>query len=176
MDETLCSAPNPEHPEVLCDKPLPCHYMHESRADEMAWPGEPPPPVPPASSRRARMKEIADSIPPSKRTGPPDLREHLQKILDPEWVEYASRVLHTYCREHEQPFTTAEHLWPLLDAPEEMRWLVQPVRRALRQRWMHQVDTRRLSDLYRSKDGVEFQMNKFVPVYQSRIFESDRLT
>jgi hypothetical protein len=171
MDETLCSAPNPEHPEVLCDKPLPCHYMHESRAEEMAWPGKPPSPVPPASSRRARMKEIADSIPPSKKTGPPDLREHQHQVRDPAWVEYASEVLHTYCREHQQPFTTPEHLWPLLDAPEEKRQMHQPVRRALGQRWMSEVGSRRLRDIYRTRDGVEFQLNKLVPVYQSRIYQ-----
>jgi hypothetical protein len=165
-----CGDENPEYPGVFCEKPTPCYFVHQNFGMDLDWPGEDPPTR--RLSRLAEMKEIADAIPREKATGPPDLREYQQRVRDPEWVEYASRVLHTYCREHAEPFTTAEHLWPLLDAPEEMRWLVQPVRRALRQHWMHQVDSRRLGDIYRSRDGVEFQMNKLVPVYRSLICAS----
>jgi len=85
------------------------------------------------------------------------------------WLAEARKVLHDYCRQHGAPFTTAEDIWPLLDAPGEMRAFVTPVQHALRRRWMVEVGSKRLRGVYVTRDGREFEENKLVPVYQSRI-------
>ena len=85
------------------------------------------------------------------------------------WVDGAKSVVREFLLHRSEPFTTAEHWWPLLDAPQEKRAMVQVVRWAVRQGLMREVGARRLRDIYRTRDGHEFQENKLVSVYQSRI-------
>jgi hypothetical protein len=150
--------------------------MHLSRTHDIDWDG------PPAVTRRSRRKQaldIAGAVAPATRTGAPTLpvvrtpalSEYQGQVLFPEWVEHASKVLHGFLRTRHEAFTTPEDLWPLLDAPEEMREMVQVVRRALRGKWMTEVAAKRLTGVYRTRDGVEFKMNKLVPVYESLIAE-----
>lgn len=90
-----------------------------------------------------------------------------------EWIAEARRVLHRYCTEHAEPFTTPEHIWPLLDSPGEMRAFTVVVQHALRRRWIAEEGFVRLRGVYTTRDGQTFEMNKAVPVYRSRIVRLD---
>jgi hypothetical protein len=174
----VCGEVHPERPEVSCDKQMPCAVAHMSREHDEAWPN----PLTMAELRqrtksdRKRLVEMADRVRPATTVGPPslevlspDVRSQWEnQIKHPEWVEYASKVFYDFLRERTEPFTTPEDVWPLLDAPEEMREMVQVVRRALRDGWIKEVAAKRLNDVYRTKDGIEFKMNKLVPIYQSQ--------
>lgn len=166
----VCGENHPDRPEVTCEKPRPCHTMHLSRTHRLDWDGPPPPT---RRSRKAEAAEIANKATPAVRTGPPTLTAEpvVRTRPDDEWVEYATGVFHRFLRTRTEPFTTPEDLWPLLEAPQEMRHLVHVVRRALKQGWMAEVAAKRITDPCRTKDGTWFSMNKLVPVYESRIAE-----
>lgn len=99
--------------------------------------------------------------------GPPPAAE--ERWSRETWVPYAKGVLFDFLRQHPGEFTTAEDVWPLLDAPQEMRAMVLVVRAGLKEKAMHEVRAKRLRGEYRTKDGVVFAENKLVPVYQSLI-------
>lgn len=86
-----------------------------------------------------------------------------------QWLADAKRTLHEFCRGRVEPFTTPQDVWPLLDAPGEMRAFTVVVQHALRRRWITEVGSRRLRGGFTTRDGRAFEMNKLVPVYSSRI-------
>lgn len=87
------------------------------------------------------------------------------------WATTAEQTLHRLLMTRQEPFTTPEVLWPLLDSPPtDMRSLSTIVQAALRQGKMTEVGFVRLRDTYRTRDGVTFKMNKIVAKYRSRIF------
>lgn len=176
MNDELCGEVHPDKPEVVCDKQVPCYVMHHSRVTNDVWDGEQDPRtvVPKGKSRAKELADLASHVEPSKKAGPPlPLRrphqqsEYENPVQDPEWVNNAVKVFHDFLSDRAEDFTTPEDLWPLLDSPREMREMVQVVRRALRQKWIEEVAAKRLNGVYRTRDGVEFKMNKLVPIYRS---------
>lgn len=83
------------------------------------------------------------------------------------WQGQVYETLRGFLGEHPDPFTTPEDLWPLLDDPAvDRKNMSAVVGRALREGLMVEVGSKRLRDTYRTRDGVEFKMNKIVPIYQ----------
>lgn len=180
MSGSTCGEPHPEH-GTPCSAPDAPHQWHSA---VLLVPGSPPQGLDwlneeyanAGAARRPRTRgereahkaEIRERI-RSAEGGPAPEMTVAWAERKAEWLRQAKRVLHTFCQQHEGDFTTAEDVWPLLDSPGEMRAFVVPVRHALRSRWMTEVGARRLSGLYTTADGVQFQMNKLVPVYRSRI-------
>lgn len=85
------------------------------------------------------------------------------------WQARTRGAFRDFLRDRSEPFTTAEHFWPLIDAPREMRALSTVVRGAIRDNWIEEHGAVRLREVYHSRDGVQFAMNKLVPVYVSLI-------
>lgn len=58
-----CSAPNPDRPDVLCDKGLPCLGLHANALEGLSWPGNPLPvreePKKGSASRKGNLALIA---------------------------------------------------------------------------------------------------------------------
>jgi hypothetical protein len=58
-----CSTPNPERPEVLCDKGQPCFGFHANAIAGLTWPGNPLPeredPKKGSGSRKGKLALIA---------------------------------------------------------------------------------------------------------------------
>lgn len=88
-----------------------------------------------------------------------------------DWTKATEQRFREFLLTRAEPFTTAEDFWPLITAPQQMRALSVVVQSALRQEWLCEQGAVRLRGLYRSADGVEFKMNKLVPVYLSRIHQ-----
>lgn len=186
-----CGSIHPSKPEVACtikldtDSNHPDHYDRKANVDwpNLDW-------VPDRKvvhvNKRAAIQVAADA---AKATGQPDRvgrpptpAEHLaeqrpvqadvpaeavQAWSRDDWVEGAYTVLVGWIRSHPgQQFTTPEDIWPLLTAPREMRAMVLPVRRAIKHGLMAEVGAKRLRETYRTRDGVEFPMNKLVPIYR----------
>lgn len=123
-------------------------------------------------SGRARpethVNPINDHRPPSHGPSP----ESVAAWDADGWVDRTFGTLTTFLRDRHEPFTTPEHFWPLIEAPREMRAMSRVVQRALRQNILQECGAKRLKDTYRTRDGVEFAMNKIVPVYQSLLVDS----
>lgn len=83
------------------------------------------------------------------------------------WTREAEAVFREFLRTRQEPFTTAEDVWPLLDRPEEMRAMSVVTQRLLRSGAIEEVASKRLRGIYRTRDGHEFAENKLVPVYRS---------
>lgn len=126
------------------------------------------------------LNEMASRAEPGHRTGSPAVaalrhaalaqvnRQEYegQVVVDP-WEEEALAIFYRFLLTRVEPFTTPEHLWPLIEAPGEMRKMVSVVRRALRGGWIREVGATRLTGTYFTLDHREFKMNKLVPLYQS---------
>lgn len=182
-DVEICEESHPEHPEVLCDKPVPCYHLHASRKypEHSPWDNDAVPPSRVSSGgARARMGEMATRAKGARKTGAADPAEVLksrrvdrsewgQEPPSAQWVEDTLRTFEEFLRGRGESFTTAEDFWPLIDTPGDMREMVHVVRRALRLEWIQEVGAKRLSGTYRTRNGHEFQMNKLVPIYESRI-------
>lgn len=106
------------------------------------------------TERRARGIQVG--IPP----------EAVGKWAKDVWLAYAEEVFVEFLSIRTEPFTTAEDVWPLLYAPEEMRAMSLVTQRMVRQGRMREVGAKRLRGVYRTRDGVEFAENKLVPLYQ----------
>lgn len=95
--------------------------------------------------------------------------EAMQAWSKDAWQAYAERVLTDFLKTRTEPFTTAEHVWPLLDKPEEMRSLARLVQRLLRSKQIEEVGAVRLRGEYQTRDGYRFAENKLVPIYRSKV-------
>jgi hypothetical protein len=111
-----------------------------------------------------------------RRVSPGVPQEAEGKWQQDPWVTYAGQTFQRFLEQRPESFTTAEDVWPLLERPEEMRAMVQVVRRLLRAGYMEEVGAKRLKGVYRTKDGHEFAENKLVPIYRSLIASTDRVT
>jgi hypothetical protein len=89
-----------------------------------------------------------------------------------EWQSYAGKIIDEFLAGRTEYFTTAEDIWPLLDAPEEMRQISVLIRSYKARGLIVEAASKRLRGTYRTKDGVEFQENKLVPVYESRMMQT----
>ena len=172
---TLCSTGHPDYPDVVCDKPTPCYYFHSSRARGGLFWGECPEP-PKRSGKKTQIAEIVSRATPESHSAPGTYagqkrQEYLDGRKDPDlerWVDDACQTLFEWLKHRQDPFTTAEDVWCLLDHPPgDMRVMRRVVSTALRRGWITEVDAKRLNDRYRTKDGHVFEMNKLVPIYQS---------
>jgi hypothetical protein len=166
----------------VCDMPAGRHAYHSVNVgrDLRTWPNEQVLSQQAARSsrpggRRERYTQanvIAAAVRPVTHAVP---KASPSPVFDrPGWVLATSRAFHDFCLNRAEPFTTAEHFWPTIEAPAEMRALSQVIQAALRKGWIGEVGSRRLNDTYRSKDGIEFKMNKIVPVYQSKVCRKGR--
>lgn len=183
-----CNAPHPSIEGVVCTQregaqPHPFHLDRKSGID---WPNEAfEPPRSVVHSRgkgKKKAEEIAKGNPEPPRVGaPPSPEEHLDRQRPQTdvpadavaewskdaWVDRTYATLVAWVRQNgASVFTTPEDIWPLIDAPREMRAMVLPVRRAIKNGIIIEVGAKRLRDTYRTRDGVEFAMNKLVPIYQ----------
>lgn len=182
-----CHAEHPDHPGARCRLDPGNHERHLSTKG--SWPNtefvgmtaaEVATRKPATGGRKKRQEQTARSLgdliairakaAAAAAGGPSTLTDEMAEKWDATpWVDAAKRVTLRWLSEHPEPFTTAEHWWPLLNQPEEMRAMVRVVQAHLRAGRMVEVGTKRLTDTYRTRDGHEFAMNKKVPVYQSRI-------
>jgi hypothetical protein len=172
-----CRAPHPKDAARLCDNHAVTHAEHWDRAHPGEWwPNEE------AHQRLAMMRtqksgrksgrskglaQVAAAIIVSKRGDLPS--EAREKWLKEPWVAYAGEEFIAFLKGREEPFTTAEDVWPRLETPEEMRALSLVTRRMLADRLMVEVGAVRLKGTYFTKDGTSFKENKLVPIYQSTI-------
>lgn len=176
---SICGEPHPEKPGVVCTMPeTPVHPWHTAvRTDTVPptsidWRNEDWSEATKPRTKAQRAEKMASLTERMKvATGVPAEAAAAWSTHDKGvWIEQAKKTLRTYCLHHGEPFTTPEDIWPLLDAPAEMRALSTVVQHALRQHWIKEVSARRLNEVYTSRDGHLFPMNKISPIYQSRIF------
>ncbi len=92
------------------------------------------------------------------------------------WAQDTYSTVVAWLRTRTEPFTTAEHVWPLIPAPQEKRAMSLVVSRLLREHKIVEEGATRLKGVYTSQDGVEFKENKFVPIYRSRICQAADLS
>ena len=125
----------------------------------------------------ARITPGTSAAPPGSETPgvPAEAIEAWQRDKG-DWVAGATQTLHTFCQHRSEPFTTAEHLWPLLSWPGEMRCFTLAVQTARKSGWMAETGAVRLSGTYATADGHTFAMNKLVPIYTSLITDVPRRT
>ncbi len=190
-----CHEPHPEIAESLCVVPEGQHLDHIDLAGNV-WPNGP---AREAHSRRptkrgkgrrageasdaakAKIKEIAAAVERERRVNPlADGRRPATTGVPAAsavewskeaWAHETTGTLQVFLVARQEPFTTPEHLWPLIDSPNgDMRAMSVVVQAALRGQWIEEVGSKRLRDVYRTRDGVEFAMNKLVPIYRSKIF------
>ena len=119
-------------------------------------------------SRRAHdlMHEVSERTPPEGGT---DRTVPAREWDDEAWMEHAVDVMGEFLASRTEPFTTPEHLWPLLHdpAPLDRRVVGRKVQRLMTTSGLvREVGQRRLRDKYYTADGTEFKMNKIVPIYQ----------
>lgn len=187
-----CNETNPEHPALVCIQPEGRHLDHLDAAGGM-WPNtlvrEAMARAPKkrrgggrdrskaSADARAQITEMAARARHEARVNPlADGRraastgipaEAVVAWSKEEWAKHAAEVFHSFLHTRTEPFTTPEHVWPLLDAPGEMRAMSLVVQALLRAGLIEEVGSKRLRDTYRTRDGVEFAMNKLVPIYRS---------
>ncbi len=180
-----CAQHHPEDQGRTCLLPVGSHSHHSDAAG--VWPNETPSVqaqvqmlATPRKSRtvkgkareiRSRAQEGIDAHRAEERRENGIPPEAVAKWAQDDWATYAGRVTDAFLRQRSEPFTTAEHLWPCLDAPEEMRALSLLVRRLLKAGHIEEVGATRLKGTYTTKDGHSFQENKLVPIYRSTICE-----
>lgn len=144
---------------------------HAAHFDGTTWWDAPGVSIPPPSGRSSKVsnrgrKMLLDA---RARTEPDE-----GSVLKPRpwteerWLAQASDIFEEFLAARTEPFTTPEHLWPLLPDPlpdVDRRILVRLVRSALRAGVIREQGARRLKDTYRTADGSEFAINKLVPIY-----------
>ena len=177
MSDSTCGEPHPDRPGFLCEMPAGMHEWHTSvdrstmPPSAVDWPNPDYVPAQKTRTKAQRMEQakyLRERVRQHAGGPPPDAMEAwAEKKAD--WIEAAKRTLRVYCQQHSMPFTTPEDIWPLLESPGEMRAFTVVVQHAIRRRWIREVDSRRLRGVYTTRDGKQFEMNKIVPVYQSRI-------
>lgn len=166
--------------DVLSEGQRPCLIQgtHEYHFDGASWwPNEDYlPPAPKFKPGRKRVDRISsqthDLLTRARQGTQPD--DSVEQPESPStwdeagWIDHAYGVLLGFLKDRTEPFTTPEHLWPLLPdpAPEvDRRVLVRVVRQALREGLIQEVGAVRLKDTYRTADGSEFSINKLSPRY-----------
>lgn len=176
-----CGESHPDQPGVACVKethPYGDHY----EPDAGIWEG-PPRPVRIGTKRgRTRIQEISNRIGvvEIERTGAPVsagvpiVAALAWRERQPQWLAEATAALHQVAKT-KQHFTTGD-VWPLIDAPPEMRAMVLVVRHGIRLGWMYEDAAKREHGVWRTRDGVEFRLNKLVPIYKSQIYISTEET
>lgn len=113
----------------------------------------------------ARRAEVQAPIGPPRTGIPNEAREAWNRD---EWMDYAHGEFFRFITGRAQSFTTPEDFWPLIVAPREKRALSIVVQAALRKGQIEESgEFKRLRGVYRTSDGVEFAMNKVVPIYRS---------
>ena len=185
-----CGSAHPETPQDTCIQPDGIHADHVSKTGKV-WPNEHAAalratlPVRRGGTGRAASKAGSASVARvnkiAARTRPPQQAApvpHAEPSHGPSeaavaawdaegWVAKTAPVIHRFLHTRAEPFTTPEHLWPLLDAPAEMRAMSRVVQALLREGLIEEVGAKRLRDTYTTRDGVQFAMNKIVPIYRS---------
>lgn len=159
------------HPDTgwVCGLKSVTHKFHACHAGSWRnedWAGPNAPAAKPAQTKS--LLALAGQITrPAPSTGPPS--EAVAAWSREDWVAQTKTALRAFLVTRTEPFTTAEDFWPQVDAPDEhsMRAMVQPVQYALKQCWMVEVEARRLRGIYTTRNGIQFSMNKLVPVYRS---------
>lgn len=121
---------------------------------------------PNAAPTRAQQEGDLNDLAHRIRPGVPE--EATEAWSKEAWTEQTYQTFVRFVAERTEPFTTAEDFWPLIDAPREKRAMTIVVQRALRAGLIIEVGAKRLDKVYRSRDGVEFAMNKFAPIYSRR--------
>lgn len=162
---------------VGCRAPASNHKAHFD--GEVFWPNAdyrpPPSKVKPGRKKADRVsaqgRDLMQTARARTTADPVTIREPEPRTwTESAWVAHAEEVLAGLLATRDEPFTTPEHLWPLLPDPlpdVDRRALVTVVRRAVRSKAMAEVGSRRLRDTYRTADGAEFAINKLVPIYQA---------
>lgn len=146
---------------------------HQSHTDGQRWWAESTAALPLTSAPRGQasttarrmMLDVRDRVRPEDGA---DARPRRRPWSEDAWLKHAWDVLGDFLAERTEPFTTAEHLWPLLPDPlpdVDRRILVRTVRRAVREGLIREDGARRLRDTYRTADGTEFTIGKLVPIY-----------
>ena len=85
------------------------------------------------------------------------------------WVNQTFETFKEFLRGRSEPFTTAEDFWPLIDNVPERRAMVEVVKKAKWASLIVEVGTRDLKGVFHTRDGVEFLMNKKVPLYRASL-------
>lgn len=177
----ICDEEDPDRPGITCvtDRQDQMHRHFHTSDDGGTW----------QNRNKPLKKPKVAPLGPDDRAGEPDPKSptgdwptsppSADGDADPEdiiggWVRYAINVLHEFLKTRRSPFTTPEHVWPLLVEPPHVVADPRKRMRAVRNHavacgWMREVDSVRLRDTYRTRDGAEFKMNKIVPVFESLI-------
>lgn len=141
---------------------------HASHYDGTTWWADPNVVVPtPGPGRRETVSGSRKILVEARRRTAPE--DHpTASWTEERWLAHASEVMTEFLATRTEPFTTPEHLWPLLPDPlpdVDRRILVRLVRSALKAGLIREEGARRLRDTYRTADGTTFSINKLVPVY-----------
>lgn len=155
MAGDVCGEAHPEHPEVTCWRAGTRHFG-DHFGDGYRWPNARPLARPQPSGSKAPHPG-------------PALAGFFDK--DAEWKRETIETVTQWLRSHGDPFTTAQHLWPLLDSPHDKRSMSEVIRYLLTHQRIREVGTVRLGSGFTTRDGQRFAQNKKVPVYQSLICE-----
>lgn len=164
-----------EHDGRMCDLPPGDHLYHH---DHQGWWRNTA--VEEAPRRRPRKRRKGAKVSQQARaralaardaTSPKDISRREEEWTEESWVIHARQTLRAFLVERAEPFTTPEHVWPLLPdpAPVDRRVFSRVVQAALREGWMTQDGSVRLEGGFTTADGTPFSMNKIVPVYRSLI-------
>lgn len=168
MISVVCNERHPDEHDQFCV--LTGSHGHHTTKWGMAWPNEP---VLQESAERRARSSYRTKRGRTSALGALLTRVKVAEDAHPtspeEWLEEAYEIFHQWLAEHSEPFTTPQHIWPMLDTPTSMRILSVVVQRLLREGAMGQVGSVRLRDTYRTRDGTMFSINKMVPLYQSLI-------
>jgi len=153
---------------------------HRAHFDGVTWwdnaEFRPPPSKQKPGRKRAdrisnQAHDLMTSVAARTKADPVTIREPEPRTWTEEtWLLHAEKTLAAFLEARAEPFTTPEHLWPLLHDPlpeVDRRVLSRLVQRALRNGEIVEVGGKRLRDTYYSADGGEFKINKIVPIYQA---------
>ena len=173
MSET-CGHENPKNSAQTCDKPPHPYGAHMHRDSLSVWSGVPMPQRT-RGAKGDRVKEIVKVVRESGRAdrtgppgGPPASAANAWHREREQWLKEATEALRTVCETNET-FTNKE-VWARVDDTQERRAMVIVVRTGIRNGWMEEESAMRVRDTWSTRDGVEFPLNKLVPVYRSKIF------
>jgi hypothetical protein len=175
----LCHEPHPERPEVLCDKPVPCLGFHANLEADLDWGVQDLSTRTTAQTRKAKVIEIVGSAVREEKVGPPvaaravpsaEVVESWERNAG-DWLDQATATVKRCCER--MPMFTTREIWLLLPNPPggDRRKFTVAIDRAKRLGWMEESGTfQRETAKYVTADGVEFGMNKAVPIYRSLIW------
>lgn len=184
---SACNELHPDQPQTACDRSPHPYGPHFNRASGLRWDGKPQPPPPSKRPKGSRAKEVADLVIGSgatQVTGPPNplearpgatsdpLRpwEREWERRRPDWLKEARSALQQVARTHEK-FMGGD-VWLLVDDVPERRAMSLVVRYGLNNHWMREDSARRVTEEWRTRDGVTFPLNKLCPVYASLIYQA----